>query len=134
MSVGNGVLSGSRTIRIRNSTRGTVLGERIRVADNAWSRFIGLIGTASMPEGSGLLIYPSQGVHTIGMAFPIDVIFLDRKFKVRKLRENLRPFRMTSIDWHTSSVLELPSSAIKTSATEVDDQLEIESVDEQGIQ
>lgn len=123
-------LAGSRTIRIRNTTRGTVLGGRIRVADGVWSRFIGLLGKSSIPDGSGLLIYPSQGVHTLGMAFPIDVIFLDRSFKVLKLRENLKPFRMTSINLRTTSVLELPCSTIHASATQVDDQLEIEPVEE----
>jgi uncharacterized protein len=117
-----------RTVRVRNSTRGTVLGEQIAIADSMISRFVGLLGTRSLAQGSGLLIYPSQGVHTLGMAFPIDVIFLDRDYRVLEFRECLKPFRMTSVNWHAASVLELPVSSIKDSLTQVGDQFEIEHV------
>ncbi|MGZ4874303.1 MAG: DUF192 domain-containing protein [Candidatus Angelobacter sp.] len=116
-----------RTIRVLNSTRGTVLGDRIGVADRALSRFIGLLGTLSLSPGGGLLIYPSQGVHTIGMAFPIDVIFLDRNYRVVQLRECLKPFRMTALNWHAASVLELPVSSIQNSLTRIHDQLVIDT-------
>jgi uncharacterized membrane protein (UPF0127 family) len=116
----------TRTIRVLNSTRGTVLGERIGVADGALSRFIGLLGKSSLSPGSGLLIYPSQGVHTIGMTFPIDVIFLDRDYRVLTIRESLKPFRMTNLNWRAVSVLELPALSIQSSLTQTNDQLVIE--------
>ena len=120
----------SRTVRVINTTRGTVVGDKITVADRPISRFIGLLGTSSLGPGSGLLIHPSQGVHTIGMTFPIDVIFLDRNWRVLEVRESLKPFRVTSLNWRAANVLELPVSSIKTSSTEVNDQISIQGSEE----
>ncbi|HLZ00355.1 MAG TPA: DUF192 domain-containing protein [Candidatus Angelobacter sp.] len=116
----------SRTVRVINTTRGTLVGDRIAIADSPISRFIGLLGTSSLDPGSGLLIHPSQGIHTIGMAFAIDVIFLDRNLRVLEVRESLKPFRVTSLNWRAENVLELPVSAIQASSTRVNDQISIE--------
>lgn len=102
------------------------MGDRVRVADDFISRFVGLLGTSSLPPGAGLLIYPSQGVHTLGMKFAIDVIFLDRGYRVLALRHSLKPFRMTALNFRAASVLELPSGVIEKTLTGVGDQLEIE--------
>jgi uncharacterized protein len=115
-------------LRITNATRGTVLGNRIRVADGVISRFVGLLGTSKLADGNGLLIHPSQGVHTLGMLYSIDILFLDRRNRVVGLRHSLKPFRMTSINWSARSVLELPAGAIIATQTEIDDELELTRV------
>ncbi|MBZ5521806.1 MAG: DUF192 domain-containing protein [Acidobacteriia bacterium] len=113
-------------MRALNVTRGTVVGEQICVADGLLSRMIGLLGKSSLAPGAGLLIRPSQGVHTIGMMFTIDLLFLDRNFRVTELRQSLRPFRMTGLNWRAQSVLELPVNSIELSRTAIGDQLVIE--------
>jgi uncharacterized membrane protein (UPF0127 family) len=118
----------ARKICVRNSTRGTVVGDYVTVADTLVSRVVGLLGKSSLPQGAGLLIYPSQGVHTLGMKFAIDVVFLDRKLRVLDVRRSLKPFRMTSLNFSAASVLELPANAIEVSLTEIDDQLAIEDL------
>jgi uncharacterized membrane protein (UPF0127 family) len=118
----------ARKICVRNSTRGTVVGDHVTVADTLVSRVVGLLGKSSLPQGAGLLIYPSQGVHTLGMKFAIDVVFLDRKLRVLDVRRSLKPFRMTSLNFSAASVLELPANAIEVSLTEIDDQLAIEDL------
>jgi len=65
-----------KTIRAVNTTRGTLVGESIRVAETGLTRIVGLLGERELPPGDGLLIVPSQGVHTLGMQFAIDVAFL----------------------------------------------------------
>jgi uncharacterized membrane protein (UPF0127 family) len=115
-------------VRVLNSTRGSVVGDRIRVADGVWSRFVGLLGTASLAPGDGLLLYPSQGVHTLGMRFAIDVVFLSHDFKVVALRGCLKPFRMTSLVSRSTCVLELPVGTIPGCRMEIGDQLVIEPV------
>jgi hypothetical protein len=112
-------------ITIANLTRKTVLGTHIRVADNALSRAVGLLGQTGLDPGGGLFIDPSSGIHTFGMRFPIDVIALDRELRVRGVWENLGAFRIAGLSWRTSCVLELPVGAIKDSGTEVQDQLAI---------
>jgi uncharacterized protein len=88
------------------------------------SRFFGLLGTSHLSAGSGLLIHPSQGVHTFGMLYPIDVVFLNKTRQVVGVRDVLKPFRMTAMNWSAHSVLELPAKTIASSQTELDDQLE----------
>ncbi len=90
----------------------------------------GLLGRRSsdFPQGRGLWISPSQGVHTIGMAFPIDVVYLDSAGRVLKLYHSLAPFRIAALILRTRSVLELPPDTLAQTRTEVGDVLEIRSV------
>ena len=110
-------------MEVTNVTRGTVLGSEIRIADTALSRMVGLLCDSGLRLGSGLLIAPSSGVHTFGMRFPIDVVALDRHFRVLGTWENLGPFRIAAVGFKTHKVLELPIGAIRQSLTQVNDQL-----------
>ncbi|HEX2330609.1 MAG TPA: DUF192 domain-containing protein [Candidatus Angelobacter sp.] len=113
----------SRTVRAVNTTRGTELGATIRVADTGLSRIIGLLGERGLNKGEGLLILPSQGVHTWGMLFPIDVLVLDDDWNVLAVRRNMRSFRMTKVFWKAAAVLELPSGTADATETAVGDTL-----------
>jgi uncharacterized protein len=110
-----------------NTTRATVVGTRITTADTSLTRLIGLLGRRRLDAGCGLLIKPSSGIHTFGMLFAIDVIALNRDFEVLRLWHRLVPFRVTSIDLKTHSMLELPAGQIRNCHMEVGDQLAIVS-------
>jgi len=114
------------TVAVVNTTRNTVLGDRIRVAETSLSRMIGLLGQQGLQPGSGLLIIPSQAIHTVAMRFAIDVIFADRKWRVVHLRAGMVPYRMTGIHWKARCVIELPVGVIAESSTNVGDQLNVE--------
>jgi uncharacterized protein len=115
-----------KILRVINQTRGTVLGEQVRVADTGLTRIVGLLGERELPAGDGLLIVPSQGIHTWGMRFPIDVIVLDRGWNVLALRRRMRAFRMTRLFWKAAAVLELPPGMLDSTATAVGDTLAFE--------
>jgi uncharacterized membrane protein (UPF0127 family) len=102
----------------------TLVGESIRVADTELTRIVGLLGERELVPGDGLLIVPSQGVHTVGMRFAIDVVFLDDAWNVIAIRRDLRPFRMTRLFWNAAAVLELRSGAVDSSRTLVGDAIE----------
>ena len=114
------------SVRVRNISRDVSLGERVELADTSLTRFIGLLGRRGVRPSGGLLIQPSNGVHTLGMMFSIDVLLLDRDNKVLSLYKSLAPFRVTRIDLKASSALELPAGMIQSTATQVGDQLVIE--------
>lgn len=111
-------------LRVSNPVRHSLLGNRIGVADTTLTRFVGLMGRGSLAPGQGLLIRPSNGVHTLWMRFSIDVLLLDRELRVLSVYENLRPFRMTAINWRAAAVLELPAGIIAASQTELGDELQ----------
>ena len=119
----------NKTVRAVNATRGTVLGDCIRVADTGLSRIIGLLGERKLSPGDGLLIVPSQGVHTWGMMFPIDIAVLDRDWNVLAMRRRMRQFRMTRIFWKAAAVLELPPGMLDSTATAVGDALTFDRVE-----
>jgi uncharacterized membrane protein (UPF0127 family) len=62
-------------------------------------------------------------VHTVGMQFPIDLVYLDRKNQIKKLRSAVRPWRLSAC-LLAHSVIELPSGAIRSTHTQRGDTLE----------
>lgn len=105
-----------------------MLGDQIGVADTSLTRFVGLMGRRSLAPGQGLLIRPSNGVHTFWMRFSIDVLLLDKEHRVLSVYGKLRPFRMTSISWKAASVLELPAGTIAATNTQPGDLLHLAPV------
>ena len=119
--------SGNLAIRVRNLTRNTVLADHADVADTSAKRRTGLLKHTGLAAGEGLWIAPCEGVHSFFMKFTIDVLYLDRKHRVRKLRPNMAPWRI-SVCLPADSVLELPAGSIAATRTERGDQLEIEKL------
>lgn len=112
-------------LRVRNQSKNTVLGDRVAIADTSATRRTGLLKHRGLDPGEGLWIAPSEAVHTFGMKFPIDVLFLDKKRKVLKVRSDMVRSRM-AICLRAHSVLELPSGTAAAMNTGVGDQLEFE--------
>lgn len=100
------------------------MGEKIRVAETGLTRIVGLLGERSIVPGDGLLIVPSQGVHTFGMMFPIDVVVLDQDWKAIGICHSMKPFRLTKVYWKGAAVLELPSGMLNKTQTSLGDALE----------
>ena len=113
---------------VLNRTRNVCLGDRIQIADTTLSRFIGLLGRRNLMPSEGLLIEPSNGVHTVGMRFPIDVLLLSRERVVLARYDSMPPFRVTRLNWKAASALELPAGICARTGTAVGDKLTIESV------
>lgn len=122
----NGKLKGStpqpERIRVRNETRDSLLAESVEVADTSAKRRKGLLGRDTLGRGEGLWIVPCEAIHTCGMRFPIDVLYLDQRRKVRKSCKAVAPWRL-SLCLFAHSVLELPAGTIEQSSTRKGDQL-----------
>ncbi len=85
---------------------------------------IGLLGREKLEKGEGLLLLACQSVHTWGMRFAIDVVFLDKQWRAVALYRSLGPSRMTRIHWQARSVLELPAGTIQQHGLHQDEVLE----------
>ena len=112
---------------VLNRTRERFVATNVSVADSYFRRLVGLLGKTRKwaRAGRGLWIIPSHGIHTIGMLFPIDLIFLDKNKEVVGVEEHVRPFRISRVSLKAASVLELPPHTIYRSGTQVGDRLEI---------
>lgn len=116
-------------IRILNVTRNTEVAGRAEVASSGAKRSKGLLGRKGLEQGEGMWIIPCEAVHTFFMQFPLDLIYLDRNHRVKKVRINVLPWRVSAC-LSAHSILELPSGAISESQTCAGDQLEISSLAE----
>ena|SRR5581483_5594486 len=111
---------------VENTTRSTVLGDRIAPANNPWARARGLLGKSGLKPGEGLHIIPCKSVHMLFMRFSIDVLYLDREGRVVKAVPNLGLFRYSWGGWSAHSALELPAGTIAASSTVVGDKLNLQ--------
>jgi uncharacterized membrane protein (UPF0127 family) len=85
----------------------------------------GLLGRSGLEPGSGMLIDAAPSVHMFFMRFPIDVVFLDRDWKVVGVRHRLRPWRVAGAR-RAVAALELPAGAAAEAGIEVGDVLVLE--------
>lgn len=102
------------------------LAPETRVADGWWTRLRGLLGRPELGDGEGLLLSPCRSVHSWGMRYPIDVVFIDGDGRAVALYPALPPRRRTA--WHGDArqALELPAGVIERSGTVAGDLLRIE--------
>lgn len=115
-------------LKISNLTRQAVLAGSVEVADQGARRRKGLLGRDGLSVEEGLWILPCEAVHTFGMRFPIDLIYLDRGNRVKKTRSNVRPFRLSAC-FSAHSVIELASGTISRTQTQPGDRLEFSAAE-----
>ena len=107
-------------LRVSNLTRNTVLATSMEVANTDSKRRKGLLGRDGLASGSGLWLCPCEAVHTFWMRFPIDLVYLDRQNRIRKLTSDVRPWRLSAC-LRAHSVIELPSGTIRATETQLGD-------------
>jgi len=86
------------------------------------------MGVSSLQKGDGLLIIPGNSIHTHFMRFPIDVLYLDKTWRVVAIDENMKPWRIGRIHRNAHSVLELPAGMVAATDTQVGDQLKVQGL------
>ena len=100
--------------RLRELPIETILGCEVRVATTFASRLLGLSHLDRSEAGAGLLIPRCAAVHTLGMRFALDLVFLDGAGGPRSLRCGLQPRRLAA-DRRACAVLELPEGSLEKS-------------------
>ena len=79
----------------------------VKIADSFFTRLAGLMFQKKMPQGTGLLLAPCNSVHMCFMRFAIDVIYIDKEYKIIKVVKYLKPWvglSMCSKAWATLEV------------------------------
>ena len=109
-------------LRIINRTRGTVVGSRVAVASGWWSRLRGFLGRPQPNEGEGILLVSCNMVHTFGMTFPLDVLFLSAEGEVLDIAGHLQPWKRSARVGAARYVLEVPAGTIEATGTQSGDE------------
>lgn len=111
-------------MRVVNATRNTVLADRCALARSFWQRWIGLLGRRALAEGEGLWMDRCAAIHTFGMRFALDVVWLNEQRQVLQLVASLLPGRI-SVCRRATAVLELPEGTIYRTRTALGDHVQI---------
>jgi uncharacterized membrane protein (UPF0127 family) len=110
-------------LQLVNVTLRTLIATSVEVAGSASARSRGLLGRKGLAPGEGLWICPCEAVHTFGMKFSIDLVYLDRQYRVRKIRKNVPPWRLSAC-LTAHSVVELAASSLRDGNLRVGDIVE----------
>jgi uncharacterized protein len=100
-----------KTFELRTAT-GRCIARHVHLACSFQSRCIGLLSRGAMRKEEGLLLIPGGSIHTLGMRFPIDVVFLNRQMRILGLSQHVRPWRIRVAPKGTRRVLELAAGQI----------------------
>ena len=95
------------------------------MASAAFERVVGLLASPEPAPGEGLLIERSPSIHTWFMRYPIDVVFVDRSYRVTKTVPRLRPWRVVAWAAGARDCIELGAGSIAASGTRPGDRLEV---------
>jgi uncharacterized membrane protein (UPF0127 family) len=112
------VNAAGREFSLIDAADGRVVVRRLELALDSASRRKGLLGRDGLPGGAGIVIAPSNAVHTFFMRFAIDIVFLHRSGRVLKIRHRV-PARRMAVSATAHAVLELPAGAADESGLAV---------------
>lgn len=112
-------------LKIKNTRTNEILVERMYKADTIFTKMKGLLGRKDMSFDEGMLICGARQIHMFFMKFAIDVIFLDKNFRIIKIYRRFKPFRISGYFLKAKYVLELKSGILDEKDTQVGDVLEI---------
>jgi uncharacterized membrane protein (UPF0127 family) len=113
------------SLRLLNARTGAVVASSVEVARTSAARRRGLLGRAGLPAGAALMLTRCNAIHTVGMRFPIDVVFLDSRGTARKIVAALPPWRM-AVSLRASSVVELAAGALSPGLLQEGDTVRLE--------
>jgi uncharacterized membrane protein (UPF0127 family) len=66
----------------------------VRVADGPLARLLGLAGLRELPTHAGLLLPRTRSIHTFGMRFAVDLVWIDAKGRTVRIDCTVRPCRL----------------------------------------
>ena len=100
-----------------------LLAARAVVAERFLDRVKGLLGRQELPDGEAMVFPRCRSIHTLGMRFPIDAVFVNRDWRVVSVRDRVNPGRVV---WPVSGawgVIELSGGTLQKAGVQVGDQL-----------
>ncbi len=106
------------TMRIKNTTRKSIIAKNAELCGNIFSKSLGLMFT--LKPKTLIFIFKKEKIiplHMLFVFYPIDVLFLDKNKAVAEIKENFRPFSFYTPKNKAQYIIELPQGAIKKTKT-----------------
>ena len=105
-----------------NERTGEIVASTVEVARTRTERRRGLLGRASLAPDAALVLTPCNAVHTFGMRFAIDVLFVNSRGRIRKITRGLPPRRI-AIAPSASTTIELAAGWLQSVGVAVGDRV-----------
>jgi uncharacterized protein len=112
-------------MRLINQTKNIILAEDVFLAKTPLGRIKGLLGRKVFLSDQAIILDPCNSVHTFFMRFPIDIIFVDKDYKIIQILPELKPNKISRIYWNSRRVIELPVGRLNLTDTQAQDQLQL---------
>ncbi len=116
----------ARIRRLRDLDTGRIVVDRLEVASSFWLRSIGLLGRRALAADGGMWLEPCGSVHTFGLAFSIDLLFLDRDRRALRTVSVLKPWRVAGPVRGARVVVELPAGTLARTGSKVGNRFHLE--------
>jgi uncharacterized protein len=120
-----------KTIALRTA-EGRFIAHEVRIVHSLTARWFALSRERSLPTRAGLLLCPARGIHTLGMSFAVDVVFLSRQMRVVGLASRVPPWRVLLAPRGTGRVLELAAGQIAATCLKTGTFIVVESNQPEG--
>lgn len=101
------------------------LASKATVARTFPARLQGLLGRPGLSDGEAMIFPQCNAIHTLGMRFPIDVLFVDRAFRVVAVRSHLQPWRLAGPVPGAWAVVETACGTLARLGVQVGDELQV---------
>jgi uncharacterized membrane protein (UPF0127 family) len=98
--------------RIINVPTGKIVADNVYKASTIWQKGVGLLGRRGLEPSEALWLPGVRLIHTVGMIFPIDVLFLDDDFRTTAVRSNILPLRLCFSNTRTKHCIELAAGTL----------------------
>jgi uncharacterized membrane protein (UPF0127 family) len=111
----------SQSFEIVVARTNTLVATSVEEVAGRWQRFRGLMLSKDLHDNRGLLIRPARGIHTHFMRFPIDLIYLDERNRVVKIRSDMPPWRIDP--FHAAAVIEVAAGLADAGGVRIGDEI-----------
>ena len=99
----------------------TVIASKVITACSFFQRLLGLLVLRPLEVSEGLLIKDCRSIHTVGMRYNIDAVFIDSEGRVIAIFKDMAPFRFSPYIREVRSVLELKAGSANRASIEIGD-------------
>lgn len=110
---------------LANSSTGNIIADRLERPKTWLKRTIGLIGRPALENGQGLWLEKCWGIHTVGVRFALDVLFLGPDFRVVGFARGVNPGRLAVVNAFSTHVIEMPAGTLDTADLLVGDHVRL---------
>ena len=105
------------------------LASKVTLARTWTARLVGLLGRRALAEDEAMVFPRCRAIHTLGMRFPIDAVFVDRDWQVVAVREGLTPWHLVLPVWGAWGVVEMACGTLARAGLQVGDELKLVNTD-----